>query len=132
MKDKPQTVAVRAGDVKPYEWAQWCRIEDSEPFANEIVSVCPADDGVHLWFMLDSHNFLKAHPEEVLDLIPVGRPAFVRTFQPKRVEPDFQPTVASPKFVLALADRIFAAHEVLANRAERREVVISEADSCPL
>lgn len=40
-------------------------------------------------------------------------------FIAKRVEPDFHPKVAPPSFVLALAERIFAAHEVLANRAER-------------
>ena len=54
---------------------------------------------------------------------PVGlRPFFV----PKRTEPAFQPTVAPPAFVLALAERVFAAHEVLARRAERREVIVSE------
>lgn len=44
----------------------------------------------------------------------------------------FSPQVAPPEFVLALANRIYAAHEVLGRRAERREVVISEVDSCPL
>lgn len=41
---------------------------------------------------------------------------------------------APPKraFVLALADRIYAAHEVLGNRAERRAVVLTEVDACPL
>lgn len=46
--------------------------------------------------------------------------------------PDFQPTVAPPAFVLALADRILRAHDVLAHLAERREVVLSEVDYCPL
>lgn len=34
--------------------------------------------------------------------------------------------------ILALADRILAAHEVLANRAEKRTVVLTERDYCPL
>ena len=38
----------------------------------------------------------------------------------------------SRDFVLALADRIYAAHEVLGNRAERRAVVLTEVDACPL
>lgn len=54
------------------------------------------------------------------------------TFQPKRVEPEFHPQVAPPAFVLALADRILAAHEVLARRAERRAWDGTEADYCPL
>lgn len=37
-----------------------------------------------------------------------------------------------PAFVLALADRIYRAHEILARRAERAEVVITETDYCPL
>jgi hypothetical protein len=36
------------------------------------------------------------------------------------------------EFVLALADRILRAHDVLANLAERRAVVLTEADYCPL
>ena len=39
---------------------------------------------------------------------------------------------AQRAFTLALADRIYAAHEVLGRLAERRAVVISERDSCPL
>jgi hypothetical protein len=71
MSEAPASELIRAGDVKPYEWAQWCRIEGGAPFANEIVSVKPAEDGVHLWFMLDSFNFMKVKPDEVLDLIPL-------------------------------------------------------------
>lgn len=34
--------------------------------------------------------------------------------------------------VLALADRIYACHEILAHKAERRAVVLTERDACPL
>lgn len=52
----------------------------------------------------------------------------VHTFQSKRVEPDFHPKVAPPEFILALAERIFAAHEIIGRRAERRIVTITETD----
>lgn len=71
MSIKPETERVIARDVKPYEWAQWCSIAGGPPFANDIVSVKPADDGVHLWFMLDSFNFMKVKPDDVLELIPL-------------------------------------------------------------
>jgi hypothetical protein len=50
-----------------------------------------------------------------------GCPMF---FQPKRVEPDFQPTVASPEFVLALANRIADQSELLSRRADKIETEI--------
>lgn len=68
---KPEVVRVRAGDVEPYEWALWCRVEGGEPFANQIVGRRVSEDGAHLWFMLDSHNFLRTTPDEVLELIPL-------------------------------------------------------------
>lgn len=35
-------------------------------------------------------------------------------------------------FILALAERIFLAHEIIGRRAERRTVVLTEVDYCPL
>ena len=35
-------------------------------------------------------------------------------------------------FIRELADRIFRAHEILGRRAERRAVVLTETDYCPL
>lgn len=60
------------------------------------------------------------------DELPTG------PFRPKRAEPDFHPQVAPPAFVLALADRILAAHEVIGRQAEKREWAVTEHDSCPL
>lgn len=65
-----KTTKVRALNVKPHRWAAWCSIEDSEPFANEIVLRRWSDDGTTIWFMLESHNFMKAEPHEELDLVP--------------------------------------------------------------
>lgn len=56
----------------------------------------------------------------------------LRTFEPKRGEPEFQPLVAPPEFVRALADRILACHEILAHKAEKRQPVLTEVDACPL
>jgi hypothetical protein len=71
MIECPPTTTIKAIDVKPHYWAQWCTIEGyPEPFANTIVSVKWSEDGQHLWFMLDTHNFLKASPDEELELIP--------------------------------------------------------------
>lgn len=71
----PAAVRVKAIDVRPYRWADWCTIADddhgeSEPRLNPIVGRRWADDGAAIWFMLDSHNFLKAAPDELLDLVP--------------------------------------------------------------
>jgi hypothetical protein len=67
---EPEVRPVLARDVVPYHWALWCSIEDGKPFANTICAVRWTEDRRHLWFMLDSHNFLKAAPDEVLELIP--------------------------------------------------------------
>lgn len=66
---EPETKSVRARDVQPWFWGQWCSIEDGEPFTNVICSVRWSDDGEHLWFMLETHNFFKAKPDEILELV---------------------------------------------------------------
>lgn len=67
----PETSFVCASNVKPYEWALWCRVEGSEPFANEIVGVKPSECGEYLWLMLDTFNFWKVKPDDMLSLIPL-------------------------------------------------------------
>lgn len=70
MSDKPKTTMVLARDVVPYAWALWSDVEGSMPFENEIVGVRWSEDGQYLWFMLDSGNFLKADPDDLMDLVP--------------------------------------------------------------
>lgn len=65
--------------MKPYEWAQWCSIEGGPPFANDIVHVRVSDDGEWLWLMLESFNFWKVKPDDVLHLIPTKRDPEART-----------------------------------------------------
>jgi hypothetical protein len=71
----PQQIEIRAIDIVPYEHALWCSIGDSKPFANTIEHRGWDDDGEHIWFMLGTHNFYKAAPDElvrVVDLYPAG------------------------------------------------------------
>jgi hypothetical protein len=53
---------------------------------------------------------------------------WLQVFLPHTDEPEFHPQVAPPEFVLALAERIYAAHEVLGKRAEKREWTLTECD----
>jgi hypothetical protein len=71
---EPVPQPVRARDIQPYLWGQWCQIGDGEPFTNEIVSVRWAEDGKSLWLMLESHNFMNVGPDEVLQLVPLTPP----------------------------------------------------------
>ena len=65
-RPEPEFVNVLGIDVIPYQYAVWCSIRDGEPFANPIVSRRWSDDGEFIWFMLDSHNFAKCKPDEVM------------------------------------------------------------------
>tara|TARA_B100001094_G_scaffold184519_1_gene178744 strand:- start:15 stop:527 length:513 start_codon:yes stop_codon:yes gene_type:complete len=67
----PKTVKVKARDVVPYLYGVWSFVADGEPFANQIMRIRWSEDGEHLWFGLDSHNFMKARPDEVLELVPM-------------------------------------------------------------
>lgn len=69
--DKPTTQMVRAIDVKPHRWAVWSSIGNGEPFTNEIAIRRWSDDGTKIWFMLESHNFLTAAPDEEIELVPL-------------------------------------------------------------
>ena len=70
---RPSEVEIRACDVLPYHWALWCTVcehNGGRPFANEIVARRWSDDGKRIWFMLDTHNFFDADPDELLSLVP--------------------------------------------------------------
>lgn len=68
----PDAVPILARDVKPYHYGIWCTIAGNpKPFVIQFVSVKWSEDGKHLWFMLDSHNFHKAKPNEELSLVPM-------------------------------------------------------------
>ncbi len=69
MSNEPAFEEVRARDVVPYTWGIWCSIEGSAPFVNEIVAARWSEDGEHIWFMLESHNFEKATPAQAMRLV---------------------------------------------------------------
>ena len=68
----PEQKLVRAIDVKPHRWAIWCTVEgDPKPFANEIELRSWSEDGKRIVFMLGTHNFLSAEPEDLILLVPL-------------------------------------------------------------
>lgn len=71
MSEEPKTTMVRARDIKPYHYALWCRIQDGKPFCNDICGVRWSEDGKKLWFMLESHNFFDAEPDEMVEVVEV-------------------------------------------------------------
>jgi hypothetical protein len=66
---EPPSEQVKAIDVLPFHWALWCSIADGKPFANDIVAVRWTEDDQRLRFMLDTHNFIFALPDEEMTLI---------------------------------------------------------------
>ena len=69
---KPEFVKVLARAVVPYFYGFWSSVAGGEPFANQIVHMRWSEDGEHLWFGLETHNTVKARPDEVLDLVPMS------------------------------------------------------------
>ncbi len=72
MTTEPIFLKIKAQEVKPYHYGLWTCIEDGEPFANCICSVKWSEDGKSLWFMLESHNFYKADPEEEIEVVDLS------------------------------------------------------------
>jgi hypothetical protein len=72
MSETPETVKVKATEVKPYHYGLWCSIEGRDPFTNPVVGTRWSEDGKHVWYMLDTHNFHRADPDEFLDLVPLA------------------------------------------------------------
>jgi len=68
VSDDPTFVTVRARDVKPYHHGLWSST-GGEPFANCICGVKWSEDGEHLRFMLESHNFFEAAPDEEVEVV---------------------------------------------------------------
>ena len=67
----PELKRVLARDVLPYHWGVWCTVGGRpEPFSNTIEHVSWSEDGQHLWFMLGTHNFCKAAPDQEIELVP--------------------------------------------------------------
>jgi hypothetical protein len=97
MSDEPAQVRKRAIDVTPYEHAIWCSIGDGEPFANTIVLRKWSDDGTQVVFMLDSHNFLRARPDEEIDVVEKNEPFYNDKFQAECLRRDAETMRRKPQ-----------------------------------
>jgi len=74
----PEMQKVRAIDVRPYRWGIWCTVGDNpKPFTNAIESRRWSDDGQTIWFMLGTHNYHNARPDEELTLVPMEESRYV-------------------------------------------------------
>jgi len=70
--DKPHVIKrKKAIDVTPLDHGIWCTVCDSEPFVNAIVLRKWSEDGKKIWFMLDTHNFMDADPDEEIDVVEI-------------------------------------------------------------
>jgi hypothetical protein len=107
MRDVSEMQKVRARDVVPYEWAVWCTVDGyPKAFANSIEHVSWSEDGQHLWFMLGTHNFYKALPDEEIELVPCGPSTMSADYQAK-VRKEHAETIAkrpTPKADCPLCD----------------------------
>lgn len=72
MSEKPETVMVKAPEVKPYHYGLWCSIEDGKPFVNTFVGAKWSDDGSKVLYMLDTHNFLSVAHDEMVEVVPLN------------------------------------------------------------
>lgn len=70
---EPEQIEVRAINIVPYEHALWCTVGDSKPFANTIARRSWSEDGESIWFMLDTHNFAKYKPTEMVRVVQKTR-----------------------------------------------------------
>lgn len=76
MSDEPPQVRKRALDVTPLEHGIWCSIEGGAPFVNTIVLRRWSEDGARVVFMLDSHNFYFAAPDEEIEVVERVEPLY--------------------------------------------------------
>jgi hypothetical protein len=81
---EPETVTIKARDIKPFHYGVWFISKndvgiESKPFSNIICSVGWSADGTHLWFGLESHNFMMVKPDEDVEVIANRNPHQQRT-----------------------------------------------------
>jgi hypothetical protein len=124
-----ETQKIKARDVKPYHWALRCTFGgDPTPVDNEIVSVRWSEDGKLLSFMLDSHNFYGAAPDEMLDLVPMdskwGREHYGNFVLPDPPPP--KPTDPRDAEIAALKERLAEAQTELRVVTASREQLAEE------
>jgi len=93
---EPVQVKKRAIDVTPYEHGIWCSVEGGDPFVNTIVLRKWSEDGSQVVFMLDSHNFLFAKPDEEIEVVEASSTFYNAEFQAKRLAEDAKTMASKP------------------------------------
>ena len=93
---EPVQVKKRAIDVTPYEHGIWCSVEGGVPFVNTIVLRKWSEDGSQVVFMLDSHNFLFAKPDEEIEVVEASSTFYNAEFQAKRLAEDAKTMASKP------------------------------------
>jgi len=96
MTEEPTQIKKLAIDVTPYEHGIWCVVGTGDPFVNTIVSRKWSDDGSKIWFMLDSHNFMSAKPDELVEVVEHTSPYYNGEFQAKCLARDAEVMKARP------------------------------------
>ena len=74
-EEKPVVVQKKAIDLTPHFHALWCTVGGSEPMPVEIVLRSWSDSGELIQFMLDTHNFFSAEPDELVRVVEM-QPSF--------------------------------------------------------
>lgn len=88
MSEEPTQIEKRAIDVTPYEHGVWCTVAGNEPFVNEIVLRKWSDDGTQIIFMLDTHNFIFADPDENILVVEKSTDIYPPEFLTRILEED--------------------------------------------
>lgn len=76
-------VTVKAIDVSPMSYGLYCSVGNYDPFVNPICHRSWSECGTKIWFMLDSHNFISALPDEELKLVKLNNHSRNETEQKK-------------------------------------------------
>lgn len=90
-------VPIKARHIKPNQWGVVCTFDGKEYFLNDIVHRKLDDNGLGIWFGLESHNTKFARFDEEVEVVPLhGK---ITPFQldygsteEKRWEESFQPS----------------------------------------
>lgn len=84
---EPVQIEKRAIDITPYEHGVWCTVDGGKPFVNEIVHRKWSSDG-QVIFMLDSHNFIFADPEEMILVVETSSEFYTPEFLERVLKKD--------------------------------------------
>lgn len=67
--EEPTQITMKAIDVVPHKYGLWCSVGNGEPYVNPFCHRKWSEDGESIWFMLESHNFYNAKPDEDMKVV---------------------------------------------------------------